>query len=257
MAWVRATALAGVWALGPRIGKYRNGRPQPIPGHHVPMVLLGTLILAIGWLGFNCGWALLGTDVHASSIAVNTVLAGVAGAVAAMLTLFTKGTKPDPTILCNGLLAGLVAIAAPCAFVESGAAVVIGAAAGVLVVFGVFLWEKIGIDDPVGALSVHGISGIWGLLAVGLFANGKHGDGWNGVSGGVRGLLYGDGLQLVAQATGAAVLVIFGLAMAYGCFRLSNRYVPMRVTRETELEGLDLPEMGTMGYADFTVVKRG
>ncbi|MGO8748088.1 MAG: ammonium transporter [Thermoguttaceae bacterium] len=251
------TALAGAWVLGPRIGKYRNGKPQPIPGHHVPMVLLGTLILAFGWLGFNPGSAVAGSDFRTSAIVVNTVLAGVAGAVASMLTLFAQGTKPDPTILCNGLLAGLVSIAAPCAFVESGAAVVIGAAAGVLAVHSVFLWEKIGVDDPVGAISVHGLSGVWGLIAVGLFANGKHGEGWNCVAGGVRGLLYGDAKQLLAQLLAAAVLIVLGLVMAFGWFRLSNRLTPMRVTRETELEGLDLPEMGTMGYPDFTVVKRG
>ena len=254
--------LAGAMLIGPRLGKYRDGKPQPIPGHHVPMVVVGTFILAFGWFGFNPGSTLAGTDLRISTVVVNTMLASIAGAVAAMLTLYAKGTKPDPTMMCNGMLAGLVAITAPCAFVDSWAAVLIGGIAGVLVVFSVFFWERRGIDDPVGAISVHGVNGLWGVISVGIFANGKYGAGWNGVvrdqfvakfgSDGVRGILFGDASQLVMQVLDAAVVAVFGFLMASAWFKLSNRITPLRVTRETEREGLDVPEMGALGYPDFT-----
>ena len=174
--------LAGVMVLGPRIGKYSpEGKPLPIPAHHLPMVVVGTLILAFGWFGFTSGSAFAGASLRISAIVVNTALAGIAGAIAAMLTLQLKGLKPDTTIMCNGMLSGLVAISAPCAFVDSWAAALIGAIAGVLVVFSVFFWELHHIDDPVGAISVHGVNGLWGVISVGIFANGKYGAGWNGV----------------------------------------------------------------------------
>jgi len=256
-------ALAGAMVLGPRIGKYRDGKPQPIPGHHIPMVAVGTFILAFGWFGFNAGSTLAGADLRISAIVVNTVLASIAGALAAMITLQCKGMKPDPSIMCNGLLAGLVAITAPCAFVDSWAAFLIGAIAGVIVVFSVFFWERIKVDDPVGAISVHGVNGLWGIISLGLFANGKYGAGWNGVvrdefvkkygADGVRGLFYGDPSQLGMQIIDAAVVAIFGFAMAYAWFKLSNLITPIRVSAETEMQGLDGPEMGAMGYPDFTV----
>ena len=263
-------ALAGTLVLGPRLGKFRERGPTPIPGHHVPMVVVGTFLLAAGWFGMTGGAALAGTNLPIGLIAVNTVLAGAAGALAAMSTLRMKRIKPDPTILSNGLLAGLVAISAACPFVDPWAAVVIGGAAGTLVVFSVFFWEKRRIDDPVGAVSVHGVAGLWGLIAVGLFANGRYGAGWNGVVrpsfvdgiakplgyDGVRGLFYGDASQLVIQLIDAAVLAVFGFLMAYAWFELSNRISPIRVGRETELQGLDAPEMGALAYPDFTVTTR-
>ena len=197
-------ALVGAWLLGPRVGKYRAGRPQPLPGHHVPMVVLGSLIVAFGWFALNAGCALAGTDLSLSGVVVNTALAAVAGTLAAMLTLAAKKMKPDPTLICNGMIAGLVAISGPCPFVDSWAAVIVGAVAGSVVVGSVLLLERRGIDDPVGAISVHGVAGLWGLLAVGIFANGKYGAGFNGVGrSGVRGLLYGDAGQFAAQAIGA------------------------------------------------------
>jgi ammonium transporter, Amt family len=260
--------LAGAIVLGPRLGKFtKEGKPLPIPGHHVPMVVVGTFILAFGWFGFNPGSTLAGTDLRISMVVVNTMLAGIAGAIASMLTLGVKGLKPDPTMMCNGMLAGLVAITAPCAFVDSWAAVLIGAIAGVLVVFSVFFWERRGIDDPVGAVSVHGVNGLWGVISVGIFANGKYGGGWNGVVreafskdlgyDGVRGILFGDASQLYAQLIDAAVVAVFGFLMAYAWFKLSNRITPIRVSQETEVEGLDGPEMGALGYPDFTILNRG
>src|SRR4029453_17397020 len=203
-------ALAGAMILGPRIGKYDSlGRPKAMPGHHVPMVVLGTFILAFGWFGFNPGSTLAGTDLRISYVVVNTMLAGIVGALAAMVTLMLKGLKPDPTMCCNGMLAGLVAITAPSAFVDPWAAAVIGLVAGWLVVMSVFFWERVGIDDPVGAISVHGVNGLWGVVSVGIFATGQYGAGWNGVvrdgmvklygSDGVRGLLYGDLSQFFMQ----------------------------------------------------------
>jgi Amt family ammonium transporter len=263
-------ALAGARALGPRLGKYRDRRPVPMPGHHVPMVLAGTFIVAFGWFGFNAGATLAGSDLRIAVIVVNTTLASIAGALSAMLTLQVKRMKPDPTMMCNGLLAGLVAISASCAFVDAWAAAVIGIVAGALVIYSVFFWEKRGIDDPVGAISVHGVNGLWGLLAVGIFANGHYGAGFNGVVrddilrgvgkevgfDGVRGLLYGDSSQFLAQFLALGVLLIFAYAMAYAWFQLSNRITPNRVSRETELMGLDAPEMGALGYPDFSITSR-
>ena len=248
-------ALVGAWLLGPRAGKYRAGRPQPLPGHHVPMVVVGSLVVAFGWFALNAGCALAGNDLSLSGVVVNTTFAAVGGTLAAMLTLAAKRMKPDPTLICNGMIAGLVAISGPCPFVDTWAAVLVGAVAGSVVVVSVLLLERRGIDDPVGAISVHGVAGLWGLLSVGIFANGKYGVGFNGVARGVRGLLYGDPAQLAAQAIGAVVLVVFGLVIAWAWFHASNRYSPMRVSRDVELEGLDGPELGALAYPDFALTR--
>jgi Amt family ammonium transporter len=175
-------ALAGSICIGPRLGKFgKDGKPRAMPGHDIPMVMLGTFILAFGWFGFNPGSTLAGSDHRIAIIAVNTMLAGAAASFGTLLTMYLVTGKPDPSMLCNGLLAGLVAITAPCAFVNSAGAVLLGFIAGVIVVFSVFFWEKRGIDDPVGAISVHGVCGCWGVLSVGLFANGSYGGGWGGV----------------------------------------------------------------------------
>ncbi len=256
-------ALAGAMVIGPRIGKYVNGRPQAIPGHDIPMVVLGTFILAFGWFGFNPGSTLAGTDLRISYIVVNTMLASITAAIAAMLTLQAKGLKPDTSMLCNGMLAGLVAITAPCAFVDPWGAAVIGVIAGILVVLSVFFFEARGVDDVVGAISVHGVNGLWGVLSVGIFATGQYGAGWNGVvreemvklygADGVRGLLYGDPSQLVMQAIDCVVVAVFGFAMAYAWFKISDLITPIRVSAETEMEGLDGPEMGVYAYPDFVL----
>jgi Amt family ammonium transporter len=260
-------ALAGAIVIGPRIGKYVNGKPQAIPAHNIPMVVLGTFILAFGWFGFNPGSTLAGTDLRISFVVVNTMLASITAAIAAMLTLNFKGLKPDPSMLCNGMLAGLVAITAPCAFVNPMGAGIIGAIAGVLVVYSVFFFDNRGVDDCVGAISVHGVNGLWGVLSVGIFATGEYGAGWNGVvreefvkfygSDGVRGILYGDPSQLWMQMIDCAVLAVFAFTMAYVWFKFSNLITPLRVDEETEIEGLDAPEMGAHGYPDMMTSRSG
>src|SRR3954451_13674540 len=180
-------ALAFITAklIGPRIGKYdEHGKVKPILAHHIPMVQLGTFILAFGWFGFNAGSSLAGTDGRIGVVAVNTMLAGMSATLSGILYMWSFHKKPDPTMMCNSMLAGLVAITAPCAFVTPMGAFIIGAIAGVLVIWSVFFWEKRGFDDPVGAISVHGVNGAFGVLCVGLFADGSYGDGINGVAGG-------------------------------------------------------------------------
>jgi Amt family ammonium transporter len=258
-------SLAGCIVLGPRIGKYINGKPQALPGHNIPMVVIGTFILAFGWFGFNPGSTLSGTDLRIASIFVNTMLSSFTGALAAMLFLKLLNLRPDPSMMCNGMLAGLVAITAPCAFVDTVGAAIIGGVAGVLCVLSVFTLDRFGVDDVVGAISVHGTNGIWGVLSLGLFANGKYGAGWNGVIrpefvekhgfDGVRGLLYGDASQFGAQLLDAGVLIVFGFSMAFVWFKISNLIVPIRVSKEVELEGLDMPEMGAQAYPDFALNK--
>jgi Amt family ammonium transporter len=253
--------LAGAMVVGPRLGKFVNGKPQAIPAHNVNIVVLGTFILAFGWFGFNPGSTLSGTDLRISYIVVNTLLASATAPIATMLTLWSKKMKPDPSMLCNGMLAGLVAITAPCAFVDPWGAAVIGAVAGWLVVESVFFFERHGVDDVVGAVSVHGINGLWGVISVGIFATGGYGGGWNGVvrdvfvksagADGVRGLLYGDPSQLVAQLIDATVVAVFGFAMAYVWFKFSDLITPIRVSEEIEHEGQDIGEMGTLAYPDF------
>ncbi|TMG01068.1 MAG: ammonium transporter, partial [Chloroflexi bacterium] len=198
------TALAGAWVLGPRLGKYnKDGSANAIPGHNIPMAILGTFILAFGWFGFNPGSTLAGGDLRISVIAVNTMLASASGAIVAMFFMWARFGKPDPSMMANGMLAGLVAITAPCAFVSSFWAFVIGAVAGALVCWSVFFVEStLKVDDPVGAVSVHGTCGAWGVLSLGVFADGTYGDGFNNVPGTVRGLLYGDPSQFVAQVVG-------------------------------------------------------
>lgn len=258
--------LAGAIVVGPRIGKYVDGRPQAMAGHHIPMVVIGTFILAFGWFGFNPGSTLSGTDLRISFVVVNTMLASISGALAAMAFMMAQGRKPDPSLMCNGMLAGLVAITAPCAFVSTTGAVIIGAIAGVVVVLSVTFFDQAGVDDPVGAISVHGVCGLWGVVSVGIFANGEYGAGWNGVvrdefvakygSDGVRGILYGDASQLWAQLLDAGVVALFGFVMAFIWFKVSDAITPVRVDRETEIAGLDSPEMGTLGYPEFSLSGR-
>jgi Amt family ammonium transporter len=244
------TALAGAYMVGPRIGKFRrDGAIGALPGHNLPMAVSGTLILAFGWFGFNCGSTLAASDPRIAIIGVNTMLSSAAGALAALLFLWHRYNKPDIAMASNGLLGGLVAITAPCAFVTPAAAVLIGTVAGLLVVWAVLeLERRFRIDDPVGAIAVHGVCGIWGALALGLFADGTYGDGWNGVAGPVTGLLYGDVGQFFAQLIGVTVniVVVFGLAMLF--FKIVERTIGNRVLVEVEWSGLDALEMGSDAY---------
>src|SRR5215211_3557225 len=247
-------ALAGAIVVGPRIGKYgKDGKVNAIPGHHMPMALLGVFILAFGWFGFNAGSTLSGNDLRISVVAVNTMLAGAGGAVSSMVWTQLKYGKPDLSLMANGMLAGLVAITAPCAFVTSAGAVIIGLVAGVLLVGSVwFVEHRLKIDDPVGAISVHGVNGAFGVLSVGLFADGTYGAGLNGVAEPVVGLFYGGGLsQLAAQAVGTAACVIFVFVSFYSFFKLVGLVLGNRVSAEVELEGLDLAEVGVLAYPDF------
>ncbi|MGA1824012.1 MAG: ammonium transporter [bacterium] len=245
--------LAGAIVLGARIGKFnKDGTPNAIPGHDIPMAILGTLILAFGWFGFNPGSTLAGGDLRIAIVAVNTMLASAAGAITAMLYMWRTTGKPDPSMTANGMLAGLVAITAPCAFVNSISAFIIGGIAGILVIWSVYFFERVlKIDDPVGAASVHGINGLWGCLAVGLFADGTYGAGWNGVAGGVRGLFYGNPSQLVAQIIGCIVCASFVFGCFYAFFKISDNIAGIRVDRKSELRGLDIPEVGSLAYPDF------
>jgi ammonium transporter, Amt family len=245
-------ALAGAMVLGPRIGKYgKDGTVNTIPGHNIPMALLGTFILAFGWFGFNPGSTLAGSDLRISVIAVNTMLASAAGAFAAMLYMYAKGQKPDPGMMANGMLAGLVAITAPCAFVNATSAVIIGVISGILVILAYnFIDRKLKIDDPVGAIAVHGVNGFWGVLSLGLFADGSYGDGWNGVPGTVKGLFYGDGKQFLAELIGGITCFVFVFIVMYAFFKLSNKIVKLRVSEQVEVGGLDIPEVGVHGYVD-------
>ncbi len=243
-------ALVGAKMMGPRIGKYgADGKARPIPGHNIPMAVLGTFILAFGWFGFNPGSTLSGTDTHIAVIAVNTMLASATGAFGAYLYLKLRFDTPDVSMLCNGMLAGLVAITAPCAFVTAPAAIFIGLVAGVLVVVSaMFIENVLKIDDPVGASSVHGTCGAWGILSLGLFADGRYGDGWNGVPGKVRGLFYGDPAQFGAECVGLIANVLWVGIMTWVALKISGALVGNRVSAETEGIGLDVPEMGMEGY---------
>ena len=244
------TALAGAIVLGPRVGKFRrDGAILAMPGHNLPLAVTGTLILAFGWFGFNTGSTLSASDPRIAGIAVNTMLASSAGALSALFRVWSTARKPDIGMACNGLLAGLVSITAGCAFVAPAAAVLIGAVAGLITCSSVVALERrFRIDDPVGAISVHGVCGAWGALALGLFADGSYGFGWNGVPGPVRGLLFGDASQLLAQGIGVLGNLLFVFPAAYGFFRLLDRVIGNRVPAEVEYAGLDTLEMGSDAY---------
>lgn len=253
--------LAGAWVLGARIGKFnKDGTPNAIPGHNIPMVALGTLILAFGWFGFNPGSSLAATDLRIASVATCTMLATAAGALSSMCYMWAVYGKPDPTMCCNGLLAGAVAITAPCAFVNPVGAVFIGAIAGVLVIWSVLFVEKVlRVDDPVGAVSVHGVCGAFGCLSIGLFADGHYGTGWNGVANVTpTGLFYGGGMmQLAAQAVGVLANVCWVFPVSLAFFWVCKKTMGIRSSAAAEIAGLDIPEMGVLGYVheDPIVVK--
>jgi Amt family ammonium transporter len=250
-----SVALAGAIVLGPRIGRFNaDGSPNALPGHNIPMGILGTIILFFGWFGFNPGSSLAfvgNGGLLASKAAVNTLIAGSVGGCVAMLFMWIFGPtrKPDPGMSVNGVLAGLVAVTAPCAFIDAAGAAVIGTVSGVIVCLGTSALERLRIDDPVGAVPVHLLNGFWGVLSVGLFANGNPASsGWNGMEGTVRGLFYGNPGQLAAQALEAGAILVFVFGLSFLFFKLLNALKLLRVSPKDEIMGLDIPEMGTQGY---------
>ena len=243
--------LVGAMVLGPRIGKYvKNGAgltARAIPGHSLPLASLGVFILWFGWFGFNAGSTVAGTDLSIALIALNTNVAAAAGAVGALFTAWIWFRKPDPTFALNGAIAGLVSITAGCAYVAPAMAVLIGLLGGVLVVLSVELLDKVcKIDDPIGAVSAHGVCGAWGTLAVGLFAN--------EAIGGVSGLFFGGGLaQLGVQFVGVVAVFAWTMAAGFVLFSVIKAVMGLRVSREDELRGLDIGEHGAEAYSGFQI----
>jgi len=252
-------ALAGAIMLGPRLGKYNpNGNgggkvSNAIPGHNMPLAALGVFILWFGWFGFNPGSTTSGTNLGIAVIAVTTNLAAAAGALAAMATSWIRFKKPDTSMSLNGALAGLVAITAPCSVVSPGSAIIIGLGAGVLVVLSVeFIDKVLHIDDPVGAVSVHGVCGFYGTLMVGIFAEAKYAASTG--MGEVNGLLFGGGLGLFGiQLLGALAVLAWVGAASLLMFFIIRKTVGLRVTKEEELRGLDIEEHGMEAYSGFQI----
>lgn len=240
--------LVGAWYLGPRVGKYKSGKPKMFRAHNLGFVIVGTFILAFGWFGFNAGSTLASTDLRISVIGVNTMLAGFTGALTAILLAKLKAKTWDGGMAANGMLAGLVAITAPSAFVNPLSACIIGLIAGILVYISVWFFEWIAkIDDPVGAISVHGIGGVWGVLSVGIFSDGTY--------LGVKGILYDQTLagglgQLISQFIGVFAIIAWVSVASLIFHWLSNKIVGIRVTERDELTGLDVTVHGTPAYND-------
>jgi ammonium transporter, Amt family len=275
-----AVGLAIAMVIGPRIGKFnKDGSANTIPGHNIPMGILGTIILFFGWFGFNPGSSLgvitpavvdasgsvttaaAGWPINLTVIAaINTLLAGAAGGCSTMtyMWLFGPTKKPAPGMSVNGILAGLVAITAPCAFVDPWGAVIIGLVAGVLVCLASAWLEKAKIDDPVGAVPVHFVNGMWGVLAVGIFAVGNPDTGaWNGVTSPVTGIVGGSFAQILPQVLEAAAIAIFAFGTSYVFFTVLKRAGLLRSRAEDEIGGLDMPEMGELGYVTDGVAVPG
>ena len=264
------TALVGAYVIGPRIGKFdKDGNPRPIPGHDIPLAMLGTLILFFGWFGFNAGSASASEGI-VSVVAANTLISGAFGAFTAMIHMmyFHAARKPDPGICCNGMLAGLVAVTAPCAYISPIAAAFVGIVAGVLSTWAAeFVERKMKIDDCVGAFAIHGVCGMWGIIALGLFACGTYGAGKNGVHLILEGKEYGAlGVfpigapdktpwgqtgQLMAQIFYAMIVFLFVFAVEYAFFAFYHKKWGLRVSTDDEYQGLDIPETGCPAYADF------
>ena len=248
-------ALAGALLLGSRIGKFEGGRANPIPGHNIPYAVLGTFILWFGWFGFNPGSTLAvvtGNKVgFFAYVALTTNLAAAAGGVSGAITAWIVLRKPDISMILNGVLAALVAVTAASGFVAPWAAVVIGLVSGVIAVVGVLAVERIGIDDPIGAVSVHGISGIWGTVATGLFAVPALASTLNTGQGG---FVYTGSLhQVWVQLIGLAAVGAFTFSASFGCLWVMKRLWGIRVEEETETAGLDVSEHGMWGYPEFYI----
>jgi ammonium transporter, Amt family len=242
-------ALIGTIIIKPRTGKYnRDGSANAIPGHSVPLACLGVFILWFGWFGFNAGSTLSAGDGSLiGRIALNTNLSAAVGGLTAMILIWIITRKPDLSMIMNGSLAGLVAVTAPCAYIEPWAAIVIGFIGGIIVTFGVSLLDKIRVDDPVGAIPVHALNGIWGTLAIGFF-------GQQSLGLANDGLFYGGGFkQLGIQALGSISTIVFVLVVMGLVFKLIDMTIGLRVTQEEELRGLDIEQHGMKTYTGFVV----
>jgi Amt family ammonium transporter len=242
-------ALVGTIILGPRIGKYnKDGSANALAGHSIPLASLGVFILWFGWFGFNPGSTLsVGNGNLIARVAINTNLAAAAGGLLAMVTVWKLFGKPDLSMAMNGALAGLVAITAPCAYTEPLAATLIGAIAGIIAVLGVIFLDRLGVDDPVGAVAVHGVGGVWGTLAIGLFGKKALGLAHDG-------LFYGGGLtQFGIQLLGVSTVVIFVVISMGIVFKVIDLFIGLRVSRDEELKGLDIGEHGMESYSGFQV----
>lgn len=247
-------ALVGAVILGPRIGKYsRDGKPQAIPGHSLPMAALGVFILWLGWFGFNPG-STMAADASIAQIALTTNLAAATGAIGALVTSWALLKKPDVSMTLNGVLAGLVAITAPCAFVSPLSAAIIGVLGGIVVVISVLVIDRLKVDDPVGAISVHGVCGMLGTIALGFFAQ----EGYAPPNTTGNGLLFGGGLKLLAaQAIGVVSVFAWCLVTGVILFGLIKVTMGIRVSAEEEIEGLDVGEHGVSAYPDFVLATPG
>jgi Amt family ammonium transporter len=242
-------ALAGIIVLGPRIGKFDHGHIRAIPGHNLSLATIGTFVLWFGWFGFNPGSTMAADPVAISHVAVTTNTAAAAAIMSATIMSWLLLGKPDLGMTLNGCLAGLVAITAPCAFVSIGSSLVIGTIAGVLVVLAVMMFDRLKLDDPVGALSVHLVNGVFGTICVGLFAQDKI----TGTATG-NGLFYGGGITLLkAQLTAVVSVALFVFAVSFVVWSVIKAVIGIRVSREEELRGLDIGEHGNEAYAGFQV----
>lgn len=242
-------ALVGTSIMGPRSGKYSiDGKANAIPAHSIPLASLGVFILWFGWFGFNAGSTLaVGDGSLIGRVAINTNLAAAMGGIIAMLTVWKRFGKPDLSMAMNGALAGLVAVTAPCAFIEPWAALVIGGVGGYLVVRGVEILDKLQIDDPVGAFPVHGICGIWGTVSIGLFgqkALGLANDGF---------IYGGNPTQLGIQMVGIVSVIVFVVVAMGASFKLIDLTIGLRASGEDELRGLDISEHGMESYGGFQI----
>jgi ammonium transporter, Amt family len=246
--------LAGALLLGPRIGKFVDGKPQPIPGHNMAFTTLGVIVLWFGWFGFNPGSTLsvdFGGVGFFAYVALNTNIAAAAGVLGAVVTSWIVIKKPDLSMMLNGAIAALVAITASCAFVAPWAAILIGFVAGVIVVLGSLLVERVGIDDPVGALAAHGMAGVWGTLALGFLTVPKLAEN---LATGSGGLFYGGGFhQLGIQALGLAAVGAFTFTASFLVLGLMKMTIGIRTEPEVEAAGLDVSEHGMWGYPEFYI----
>jgi Amt family ammonium transporter len=245
-------ALVGAFLLGPRIGKYdADGKPRAIPGHNIPFAIVGVFILWLGWFGFNPG-SELAADGAVMTVAVNTMLAAIAGGLVCTIVVWLTAGKPDLAMIGNGVLAGLVAITAPCGTVNPIPAFLIGGIAGALVVYAVNFFDRVKIDDPVGAISVHGVCGAWGVISVGLWAHNPDAfvEGRLGEAYEPSGLFYGGGVnQLIIQLIDVAIIAAWVGVTSFIAFSVIKATVGIRVSAEEEVEGLDVIEHGLQGYA--------